>query len=250
MGLTQTTIREQLKIGGLHVLQPQDGYRFSLDAVLLADFLTVKPTERLLDLGTGAGIIPLLASVLTPAREIVGLEIQPQMTTLAQENVALNHLEARIQIRQGDLKQIAQIFQPGEFEVVCANPPYRRVGAGRLNPQTEEAIARHEILCDLRDVLAACKYAVKSGGKVFLIYLPERLGELISQMRQARLEPKRLRCIHSVSTASASLVLVEARRDAAAGLQVLPPLILYNQQQEYTDEARRILREAEFGAMD
>lgn len=250
MGAMPATTQEPLKIGGLQVRQPRAGYRFSLDAVLLADFLTVKPTERLLDLGTGAGIIPLLASVLTPAHAIVGLEIQPQMVELARENAALNQLEHRIQIRQGDLKQIADLFQPGEFEVVCSNPPYRRMGAGRLNPQTEEAIARHEMLCDLHDVLAACKYTVKPGGKVFLIYLAERLGELISQMRQARLEPKRLRCVHSNRAASASLVLVEARRDAAAGLNMLPPLFLYDQQREYTDEARRILHETEFNPVD
>ena len=235
---------EQLKIGQLQFLQPKYGYRFSVDAVLLADFIVAKPDERLIDLGTGAGIIPLLVSVLTPVREIVGLEIQERLVTLACENVARNHLEQRIQFIHGDLRQAAQLFRAGEFDVLCSNPPYRKVGAGRMNPDQEQAVARHEIACQLGDLLAACKYLVKPGGKVFLIYLPERLGELLEQMSGYRLAPKRIRCVHASAKTAAALVLVEAQRDAAPGLKILPPLFLYNQDHEYTDEAKRILQEA------
>ena len=235
---------EQLKIGQLQFLQPKYGYRFSVDAVLLADFIVAKPDERLIDLGTGAGIIPLLVSVLTPVREIVGLEIQERLVTLACENVARNHLEQRIQFIHGDLRQAAQLFRAGEFDVLCSNPPYRKVGAGRMNPDQEQAVARHEIACQLGDLLAACKYLVKPGGKVFLIYLPERLGELLAQMSGYRLAPKRIRCVHASAKTAAALVLVEAQRDAAPGLKILPPLFLYNQDREYTDEAKRILQEA------
>ena len=235
---------EQLKIGQLQFLQPKYGYRFSVDAVLLADFIAVKPDERLIDLGTGSGIIPLLVSVLTPVREIVGLEIQERLVTLACENVARNHLEQRIQFIHGDLRQAAQLFRAGEFDVLCSNPPYRKVGAGRMNPDQEQAVARHEIACQLGDLLAACKYLVKPGGKVFLIYLPERLGELLEQMSGYRLAPKRIRCVHASAKTAAALVLVEAQRDAAPGLKILPPLFLYNQDREYTDEAKRILQEA------
>ena len=235
---------EQLKIGQFTFRQPQAGYRFSVDAILLADFITVKPADRLIDLGTGAGIIPLLLAALTPAREIVGLEIQERLAALAQENVACNHLEMRIRIVSGDLRQAAQLFRAGEFDAACSNPPYRKIGAGRLNPDAEQAAARHELTCQLSDLLAACKYLVKPGGNVFLIYLPERLGELISHMRDVRLEPKKMRCVHANVTAAASLVLVAAQRDAAPGLQILPPLMLYNPAGGYTDEAKRILREA------
>jgi tRNA1Val (adenine37-N6)-methyltransferase len=182
--------------------------------------------------------------VLTSAQEIVGIEIQEQLATLARQNVAMNHLEDRIRILHGDLKHVAQHFQSGEFDVICSNPPYRKLGAGRLNPRNEQAIARHEIHCQLGDLLAACKYLVKPGGKVFLIYLPERLGELINQMQQYRIEPKRLRCVHSYQTSPASLMLVEAHRDAAPGLTIQPPLILYARKNEYSDEAKRILRES------
>ena len=150
----------------------------------------------------------------------------------------------RIQIVHGDLRQVAQLFRAGEFEVLCSNPPYRKVGTGRINPDDEQAVARHEITCQLSDLLAACKYLVKPGGKVFLIYLAERLGELFAQMSDYRLAPKRLRCVHASAQTVASLVLVEAQRDAAPGLKILPPLFLYNQEREYTDEAKRILREA------
>jgi tRNA1Val (adenine37-N6)-methyltransferase len=235
---------EELNIGGLHIRQPRQGYRFSLDAILLADFLRVKAGERLLDIGTGSGIIPLLASELTSAREIVGLELQERLFTLARENIRMNHLENRITIVRGDLKSVSQMFQAGEFEVVCSNPPYRKVGSGRINPNSEAAIARHEVACRLDDLVAASKYLVKPGGKVFIIYLAERLGEFVSRLRQHNLEPKRLRFVHSFYTSQASLALVEAQRDASAGLKILPPFVVYNQEKEYTDEAKRVLREA------
>ena len=238
-----TETLEQLNIGGLKFFQPTQGYRFSVDAVLLADFIGVKTEERLIDLGAGCGIIPLLVSVLTPAREIVGLDIQERLVKLARKNVAHNQLEDRIHIVHGDLRQVTQLFHAGEFDVVCSNPPYRKIGTGRINPDDEQALARHEISCQLSDLLAACKYLVKPGGKVFLVYLPERLSELLGQMSAYKLEPKKIRCVHSSETTTASLVLVEAYRDASPGMEILPPLFLYNQENEYTDEAKRILRE-------
>jgi len=238
-----TETLEQLKIGGLKFLQPKQGYRFSVDAVLLADFIVVKPEERLIDLGTGSGIIPLFISTLSPVREIVGLEIQERLVKLARENIASNQLEDRIHIVQGDLRCVAQLFRAGEFDVLCSNPPYRKVGTGRINPDDEQAIARHEISCRLSDLLSACKYLVKPGGKVFLIYLPERLSELLGQMSDYKLEPKKIRCVHSSKETTASLVLVEAHRDASPGLKILPPLFLYDRENEYSKEAKRILRE-------
>jgi tRNA1Val (adenine37-N6)-methyltransferase len=238
-----TETLEQLRIGNLKFLQPKHGYRFSVDAILLADFMIVKSEERLIDLGTGSGIIPLLTSVLTPAQEIIGLEIQERLVKLARENVIINHLEDRVHIVHGDLRQVMQLFRPGEFDVLCSNPPYRKVGTGRINPDNEQAIARHEISCQLGDLLSACKYLVKPGGKAYLIYLPERLSELFAKISSYQLEPKRIRCVHSSEKSTASLVLVEAHRDASSGVSILPPLFLYNQENEYTDEARKILRE-------
>jgi len=234
---------EQLRIGNLRYLQPKTGYRFSVDAILLADFFRANREERVIDLGTGSGILPILCAALTPAREIVGLELQERLAQLAQRNVELNHLEARVRIIQGDLKQVSRMFHAGEFDVLCSNPPYRKVGSGRKNPGTEQAIARHEIACQLNDLAAAAKYLVKPGGKAFFIYLPERLSELCVALTAHRLEPKALRCVHSYKTAPASLVLLEARRDAASGMNVLPPLCLYEQENIYSEEAKRILRE-------
>ncbi len=238
-----TETLEQLNIGQLQFIQPKRGYRFSVDAVLLADFLYVKPDECLIDLGTGTGIIPLLSAVLTPACEIVGLELQDRLANLAKQNVSINALDHRIRIMQGDLKQVSQLFRAGEFDVLCSNPPYRRVGTGRMNPGAEQAIARHEIACSLDDLLAACKYLVKPGGKVFLIYLPERLNELLVGLNTYRLEPKRIRCVHTSENTTASLALIEAQRDAGAGLTILPPLFLYTQENVYSTEAKRILHE-------
>lgn len=238
-----TETLETLKIGNLRYIQPKCGYRFSIDALLLADFVNVKPDERILDVGTGSGILPLLIAALTPAREIVGLELQERLAQIARRNVILNALENRIQIIEGDLRQVSRLFRAGSFDVLCSNPPYRTVGSGRINPEHEQAIARHEIACSLRDLLAAWKYLVKPGGKVVVIYLPERLSELLTGLTLSRLEPKRLRCIHSDPHSSASLVLVEAQRDASPGLIVLPPLFLYTNTQEYSEEAQRILHE-------
>jgi tRNA1Val (adenine37-N6)-methyltransferase len=238
-----TETLEQLNIGNLRFIQPKRGYRFSVDAVLLADFMTVKPDERLIDLGTGSGIIPLLSAVLTPAHEIVGLELQERLVQLAKQNVSINALEHRVHIVHGDLKQVSRLFRAGEFDVLCSNPPYRKVGTGRMNPGTEQAIARHEIACQLSDLLTAAKYLIKPAGKVFLIYLPERLSELLTGLRMHRLEPKKIRCVHTSNQTPASLVLVEAHRDGAPGLTILSPLFLYSQENIYSDEAKRILRE-------
>ncbi len=238
----QTETLDTLHIGNMQLIQPKQGYRFSVDALLLADFLTVKAGERLIDLGTGAGILPLLCAALTPARQIVGVELQARLSDLARRNVAINGLAERIQIVQGDLREAAQSFRAGEFDVLCSNPPYRKLGAGRLNPQSEQAIARHEVACQLSDLLAAAKYLLKPGGRLFLIYLPERLAELLAGLSAARLEPKRLRCVHATMPTAASLVLVEAQRDAAAGLRVLPPLALYAAPNVYSPEAQKILR--------
>jgi tRNA1Val (adenine37-N6)-methyltransferase len=238
-----TETLEHLNIGNLGFIQPKHGYRFSVDAILLADFITVKPDDRLIDLGTGTGIIPLLITVLTPACKIVGIELQERLARLARENVALNALNDRIHIIHGDLKQISRWFRAGEFDVLCSNPPYRKVGTGRMNPETEQAIARHEIACQFSDLLTAAKYLIKPGGKIFLIYLPERLSELLTELRKYNFESKRIRFVHTSNATSASFVLVEAHRDAAPGVIVLPPLFLYRQENVYSDEAKRILRE-------
>ncbi len=240
-----TETLEQLHIGHLRCIQPKRGYRFSLDAVLLADFLTIKTDERLIDLGTGIGIIPLFVSALYAVRHIVGLELQERLFDIACRNVRLNNLEDCIRIVQGDLKNVSGIFRAGEFEVLCSNPPYRKVGSGRINPREEQAIARHEIACELDDLLVAAKYLVKPGGRAFFIYLAERVGELLAGLSRYRLEPKKIRCVHPTLHTPASLVLVEAQRDARPGMVVLPPLWLYSQENVYSPEAKQILREQE-----
>ena len=234
---------ERLNIGDLQLLQPRQGYRFGLDAILLANFIQAKPKQRLIDLGTGSGIIPLLVSVLTPVREIVGFELQERLMHLACRNVSLNGLDERIRIMQGNLKEVSSYFRAGEFDLLCSNPPYRKLGNGRINPGTEQAIARHEVACELDDLLRAAKFLLKPGGKLFLIYLPERLGELLTALQRYRLEAKRIRCIHSAKQTPASLVLVEAQRDASSGLIVLPPLFLYRRENVYSSEAKKILHE-------
>lgn len=226
---------------GLRLLQKKEGYRVSMDALLLADFINPEKGDRILDLGTGSGIIALLLGQVDFIGEIIGLEIQADLFELAQQNVKLNNLADKVRMVQGDLRRISFLFKSGEFDVVCSNPPYRKLGSGRVNPQEEKAIARHEVLCELQDVLAAGRYLVRPGGRAFFVYSSERLTYFLSSLLAYNLEPKRLRLVHQDLKSSASLVLVEAIRDGQPGLNVLPPLFIQDGAGSYTPEAARIL---------
>jgi tRNA1Val (adenine37-N6)-methyltransferase len=228
-------------IKGLKLIQRRDGYRVNMDALLLADFIKLGVGDRILDLGTGSGIIALILGQRDSVKEIIGLEIQPGLSELARRNISLNNLDNKIKVIEGDLRKISSLFKSGEFDGVCSNPPYRRIGSGRINPREEKAIARHEVLSALSDILFACKYSVRPGGKVFLVYLAERLTHLLYEMRSYELEPKRLRLIYPDTQSSASLLLVEAIRDGQPGLEVLPPLFVREETGQYTPEAAQIL---------
>lgn len=218
---------DDLRLGGLKIIQQKDGYRFSLDPVLLCAFSQVARGETVVDLGTGSGVIPLLLARQTDAARIIGVERQPALADRARRSVALNHLEDRITIQSGDLRQVRSLFGAESAQVVVANPPFRKTDSGRLSPQSERAQARHEVAGGLTDFVAAAAYLLGSGGRCYLVYLAERLAELLEALRRAGLEPKRLRCVHSRVGETARLVLVESRRGGGVGLTVEPPLYVY-----------------------
>lgn len=226
---------DELRLGGLKIIQRKDGYRFSLDPVLLCAFACVKEGERVADLGTGSGVIPLILAVRTAARRIVGFEIQLEPADRARRSVQINRLEGKVEIVQGDIRALQKVESPETFEVVLANPPYRRRGAGRQAPVVERAAARHELAGGLVDFLGAASFLLRQGGRFYIVYLAERLGELLAAMRQGRLEPKRLRCVHSRTGEGARMVLVEGRKGGGEGLVVEPPLFIYDRDR-YTDE--------------
>jgi tRNA1Val (adenine37-N6)-methyltransferase len=211
---------------GLKIIQRTEGPHFSLDAVLLARFASVEADDTVVDLGTGMGIIPLILAANTKIRKIVGIEIQSELADIARRNVSLNRLEDKIEIIQGDLKSVASDYpNPVQFDVVISNPPYQKVGSGRLNPDSIKAIARHEIKCTLDDVLKASFHLLKNRGRAVFVYRPDRLVDLISGCRQNRLEPERLQMVYPDMDKEANLILLETIKNGKQALKVLKPLI-------------------------
>lgn len=228
--LRQGETLDDLRLGGLKIIQRRDGYRFSLDPVLLCAFARVGQGETVCDLGTGSGVIPLLLAKRTAAARIVGLELQQEMADRARRSVQLNGLQEKVDILEGDLRQVRQLLAAASAQVVVANPPFRRPDSGRLSPRSERARARHEIAGGLADFVDAAAYLLGTGGRCYMVYLAERLAELLALLRGSGLEPKRLRCIHSRAGEAARLVLVESRRGGGVGLTVEPPLYVYDGQ--------------------
>ncbi|HWI64316.1 MAG TPA: tRNA1(Val) (adenine(37)-N6)-methyltransferase [Symbiobacteriaceae bacterium] len=231
---------DDLGRGGLRIIQHPERFPFAMDPVLLAHFVTVRPRNRVLDLGTGGGIIPLLLSALHPTATIAGLEIQPDTADMAARSVQLNGLGERIRIDCGDYRQVAEIYGHGKFDVVTLNPPYREPGTGAISPGAARAGARHELAGDLGAALHAAATAVKYGGRVGVVFLAERLADLLVNLRAEKLEPKRLRLVHPREGRPANLLLLEAVKGGGPGLKVEPPLTVYAEGQTYTAEVQAI----------
>ena len=209
--------------GRLLLIQSAKGYRFSIDAVLLAQFVTIKPGDVVVDLGSGCGIISLLLLLEKPVARVMAMEIQRDLADQAARNAALNGVEDRMGVLLADLRRVP--FRKPLADVVVCNPPFRRPGSGRVNPDRQRAIARHEIMASLKDILGAAKTALKPKGRVALIYPADRLIELVVRMRAFDFEPKRMQMVHPSMEEESKLVLVEGTRGGQAALKVLPPLI-------------------------
>jgi tRNA1Val (adenine37-N6)-methyltransferase len=227
----------------VQILQSPDGYRYSIDPLLLCAFASIPLTARVADLGTGSGILPLLLARGGKGREFVGIEIQSEMAERAVQSVALNGLAERIRIVNADLRALPAEFAAGTFAAVVSNPPYRKPSSGRVAPGAERGAARHELAGGLSDFLQVAALLLNNRGRFCVVYLAERLAELLAEMRTHRLEPKRLRMVHSRAGEPAKLVLVEGRKNAAPGLTVEAPLIIYRggAGRDYTGEMERIL---------
>ncbi|MFC4600540.1 tRNA1(Val) (adenine(37)-N6)-methyltransferase [Cohnella hongkongensis] len=217
----------------LKIIQSREVFSFSLDAVLLARFAVVPPRGRILDLCTGNGVIPMLLTTRTEAA-VDGIEIQPRLADMARRSVSLNRLEGRIRIIEGDLRE----WKPeGElYDAVTVNPPYLPVTSGDRKENIHQAMARHEIGCKLEDVVAACARSVKAGGRIAMVHRPSRLADIVDLMRRYRIEPKRIRFVHPRRDAEANMILIEGTRDGRPEVRLLPPLIVYEEDGEYTQE--------------
>jgi len=222
--------------------QSTHGYRFALEAFLLADFVPAPAPDPLIDLGTGCGVVALFLARRFPRLRCVGLELQRSLVVLAQQNVVCNGLEHRIGIVQGDIRQVSSLFPAGMFGTVVCNPPYRAVGNGRLNPYPEKAIARHELTVTLPQLVQAARHLLRRRGLLVMVYHPSRLPELFAQLEAAHLRPRRMRLVHATEQAPASIVLVEAIRDGRDVLTVLPALWVYEASGDYTAEMQAIFQ--------
>lgn len=228
---------EKLRPKDLKILQTEDGYRYSIDPFLLAAFVSLSAGANVADLGSGSGVIALLLSQKDPVAKVVGLELQDALVERSRHTVALNGFQDRIKIVQGDVRALPASLMPGSFDVVVSNPPYRTAGSGRLALGDERSRARHELAGGLVDFLTAASSLLKSGGLFFIVYLAERLPELMAEMSCLKLEPKRLRMVFSREGGEARLILVEGRKNARPGMKIESPLVLYKGGgRDYTDE--------------
>lgn len=225
---------------GFFIIQGQKSFRYGIDAVLLSGYAKVKPGERVLDLGTGTGILPILLSAKTPGRSFTGLEIQKESADMARRSVALNHLNDRISIVQGDIREAVSIFGAASFDVAVSNPPYMIGRHGLTNPDPAVAIARHEILCSFRDIAEQTSRILTDRGRFYLIHRPFRLAEIMCTLKEYRLEPKRMRLVYPFADKEPNMVLLEACKNGNPRIRVEKPLIVYERPGVYTREIREI----------
>lgn len=224
---------DDLCIKNLRIIQHPEEFCFSLDAVLLAHFARITARTEAVDLGTGTGVVAMLLAA-RGVKSVTGVEISPYLADMASRSVGYNKLAATIRIIRHDLRDIKECLPSGGYGLVVANPPYRPVGRGYMNPNDRVAAARHELTATLADVIAAARYLVKYRGRFAMVHLPERAAEILRAMSDAGLEPKRLQLVYPTCQAKPKFLLVEAVRGAACGLDVLPPLFVYNSDGSYS----------------
>ncbi len=223
--------------GKLQCVQHKEGYRYSVDAVLLSHFISPAPNARIIDMGAGCGIISLVLAYRWPQTQIISLEIQKPLVALIQKNIVLNNLQKQVKVVEGDFCQINKILDSGGFDWLVCNPPYRKSGSGRVNPLSEQAVARHEIKGKLADALRAASYLLKNKGRAAFVYPASRSAVLISLLKKEGLEPKRMQVVHGYPGAPGKLILVEAVKNGGEEVEILPPFYIFKESGgEYSEE--------------
>lgn len=249
----------------VRIYQHKDGYRFSVDALLIYSFVNLPRASRIADLGAGSGVIGLLLARKYSESKVVLIELQEGLARLAEKNVAINKLEDRVKVINADIKElfawhaVAMDLQSkgihevpkgeaahdygalvGTYDLVVSNPPYRKASSGKISPGDERAIARHEVRLPLPELTKAASLLLKHNGRFVMVHLPERLTEIIGALQGNGMEPKRLRFVHSKADTEAKMVLVEAVKGARLGLVVEKPLLIYNENGSYTEEMQEL----------
>lgn len=231
---------DDLQIKGYRIIQSPGRFCFGMDAVLLSAFAKVKKGERALDLGTGTGILPILLEAKNEGESYIGLEIQEESADMARRSVLVNHLEDRVRIVTGDIREAAALFGAASFHVVTVNPPYMIGDHGLKNANEAKYIARHEVLCTLEDVLRESARLLENKGRFYMVHRPFRLAEILAGMSRHRIEPKRMRLVHPYIDREPNMVLLEGVKDASPRMTVEPPLVVYNKDGTYTDELLKL----------
>ena len=230
---------DDLQINGRRIIQSPDRFCFGMDAVLLSGFAKVKKGESVLDLGTGTGILPILLDAKTEGGHFTGLEIQPESADMARRSVILNNRQDKIDIVTGDIKNALNIFGAASFDVIVTNPPYMNQNHGITNPESPKAIARHELLCSLEDVLRQTGSLLKVNGRMYMVHRPFRLPDIMELMNECGIEPKKMRFVHPYVDREPSMVLIEGVRGGNRRLTVEKPLVIYDGPGEYSEEIKR-----------
>jgi len=230
-------------IKGIRLYQSRTGYRFTIDSILLADYVRKLKPKTIADIGAGNGVIGILLARKYRESKVTLIELQKSLYDLCKRNVALNRLRSRVTPLHADIADVTDLYPPlkNHFDVTVSNPPFRKPKTGKISPHDEKAIARHEIKMDLERLISGADAILKPKGSFYIIFHPERLVELFERMRKAGIEPKRARFIHPDAGSESRMVLVEGIKAARAALKIEKPLIIYNSNGEYTDELRNIL---------
>ncbi len=234
---------DELFDGRIRIIQKKEGYRFSIDAILLAHVSSQFPADSVIDLGTGSGVIPLILARKTSAPRIVGVEVQKEMADMAGRTIELNGFAERVSILHEDLRNLNKCFAASSFDLVVSNPPYYPLGEGRINPDEPKAIARHELMVKVADIGEVSHYLVKPSGKVIIIFPARRLRELFSVLQKCNLTPELLQVFYSHPHEEARLVLVESRKGGNPELEIKEPFFMYTTEGSYSEEMQKIYNE-------
>ena len=231
---------DDLQLNGINIIQKKKAFRFGIDAVLLANYANVKNKHTVIDLCTGTGIVPFIIAGKTKAKKVLGIEIQDEFVEMAHRSVEINNLQNRVDFMCADLKDTAVLKKLERADVVTVNPPYKLMNAGIKNATDKLTIARHEVLCNLEDVIAASRILLKDNGRLYMVHRPERLADIFCLMRKYKIEPKRVKFVHPSAKKAPNIVLVEGQRDGGSFLKFEEPLYVYDDKGCYTKEMDEI----------
>lgn len=232
---------DDLEYKGLKIIQNKDGFCFGIDSILLSDFASeIKKEGKVIDLGTGTGIIGIMLCAKTELSKMIGVEVQKEVYDMAKRSIKLNNLQDKFEIINDNIKNLENILEIGTFDAVVTNPPYKKIGTGLINENEKKLISRHEITANLEDFIKMSAKLLKDKGNFYMVHRPDRLVDIIELLRKYKLEPKKIRFVEPSIGKEANLLLIKATKNARPFLKVEKPLYVYKENGEYTEEILKI----------